>query len=87
LPVLGLLGGPAYGGLALRGGRARARERGGAQRTKARLQPCLKKWTVVHLCTESAASSREPQRNRLGAESALADALGRGTKGSWAVTE
>jgi hypothetical protein len=46
------------------------------QRTKARLQPCLKKWTIVHLCAESAASSREPQRNRVGAESALADALG-----------
>jgi hypothetical protein len=28
------------------------------------------------LCAESAAGSRQPQRNRLGAESALADALG-----------
>jgi hypothetical protein len=46
------------------------------QRTKARLQPCLKKYPIGYLCAESAAGSREPQRNRLGAESALADALG-----------
>jgi hypothetical protein len=46
------------------------------QRTKARLQPCLKKYTIVYFCAESVAGSREPQRNRLGAESALADALG-----------
>ena len=31
---------------------------------------------VDYFCAESAAGSREPPRNRLGAESALADALG-----------
>ena len=46
-----------------------------------RVQPCLKKYPIGYLCAESAAGSREPQRNRLGAESALADALGRALRG------